>query len=201
MKSLTKTITAYSFNELDEFTQADAKRSVLDYEHLPEFFSQDLTETLKEDFGLHHLKTYYSLSYCQGDGLCLHGNISFSELFENGKFKKIAFKDIHPNQIKSVRDELQKIDFIHRSRYCHVNTVCIESHEYDPTEKQMAVIEKIVSNVKSWYLAFCKEWEKRGYDYFYEISDDDMEMVCSEYDFLFTEEGKLVNKDEFVELT
>lgn len=201
MKSLTKTITAYSFNELEEYARPDAKRSVLDNERLPEFFSEDLTEALKENFGLYHLKTYYSLSSCQGDGLCLYGTITFSEMFDNLKFKKIAFNGIHHKQIQSVYGELQGIDFEHRSRYYYANSVSIESHEYEPTEKQTIIIEKVVSNVKSWYFSFCREWEKRGYDYFYEISDEDMNMLCGEYDYLFTEEGELINKDEFLEIT
>ena len=199
MKQLTKTVTAYSFGELDDVTREDAKRNVLEYERLPEFFSQDVTETLKTDFGLYHLKTFYSLSYCQGDGLCLYGKITFEELFDNVKFKKTAFKGIHHKQIQSIYDELQGIDFEHRGRYYHANSVCIESHEYNPTDRQQAIIEKVIGNVKAWYFSFCKEWEKRGYEYFYEISDEYMVMICDVNDFLFTDEGELINQNEYTE--
>jgi len=199
MKQLAKTITGYSFGELDEFTRQDAKMSVLEQEHLPAFFSQDLKETLSDDFGLRHLKTFYSLSNCQGDGLCLYGRITFEELFNNCKFRKIAFKDIHHKQIQSIYGELQGIDFEHRGRYYYANSVNIESHEYNPTDKQAAIIEKVIGNVKAWYFAFCKEWEKRGYTYFYEISDEEMTMICNENDFLITEEGALINQNEFTE--
>jgi len=199
MKILAKTITGYSYNELDEFVKTEAKSSVLNYDRLPEFFTEDLRSELFETFGLNHLKTYYSLSFCQGDGLCLYGNISFSELFENPKFKKIAFKGIHHKQVQSVFDVLQYIDFEHRGRYYHEKSVYIESEEYNPTERQSAVIKKVVENVKSWYFQFCREWEKRGYDYFYEISDEDMECVCAEHDNLFTEEGKLINRNVYLE--
>jgi len=52
MKRLTKMIIAFSFNELDDVARADAKKSVLEFERLPELFSEDLTETLSVDFGL-----------------------------------------------------------------------------------------------------------------------------------------------------
>ena len=201
MKSLVKTITAYSFNELDEFARDKAKQSVLEKEHLPEFFSEDLRETLKTDFGLYHLNTYFSISSCQGDGLCLYGAITVSELFSNSKFTKIAFNGIHHKQIKSVYDVLQSIDFTHTGSYYHSKSVKIESYEYDPTEKQMAIIEKVISNVTAWYFTFCKEWEKRGYAYFYEISDENMQWVCNAYDYMFTKDGKCVDTNVYLEMT
>ena len=197
MKTLVRTIIGYSFDELDEIARKVAKSNVVLKEREPMFFSEDLIETLIEDFGLHHLKTYFSLSYSQGDGLCLYGKIYFEELFDNMKFKKIAFKGIHHKQIQSIYDELQGIDFEHRGRYFHEKSVYIESQEYNPTDKQMAIIDKVVENVKAWYFSFCKEWEKRGYEYFYEISDDEMEMICSEYDYLFTENGELIDNSEY----
>ena len=201
MKILTKTITAYSFNELDEFTREDAKTCILERERLLEFFTEDIKETLKSDFGLFHLNTYYSLSSCQGDGLCLYGKITFHELFDNVKFKQIAFKGIHHKQIQSVYDELQNIDFTHKSRYYHANSVSIEEDIYNPTDKQMSIIEKIVANVKSWYFTFCREWEKRGYVFFYEISDELTEIISVENDYLFTKKGKLINRNEYLELS
>jgi hypothetical protein len=154
-----------------------------------------LTEELKERFGLYNLKTCYSLSYCQGDGLCLYGQIEHPELFSNEKFRGIAFKGIHHRQIQSVYDELQQIDFIHRSRYCYAQTVSIESMEYSPTptDKQEAIIEKIIGNVKSWYFEFCREWENRGYDYFYELTDSDMQEICEEKEYFFTQDGQLID--------
>jgi len=201
MKKLVKEIIAYQYNELEEYAQGKAKENYLTEEHLPDFFAEDLVEELKEQFGLFNLKTYYSLSNCQGDGLCLYGKITYSELFENDKFKKIAFKGIHYKQIQSVKDELQGIDFEHHSRYYHANTVHIESHEYDyPTDKQAEIIEKITQNVKSWYFSFCKKWEKQGYDYFYEISDSDMAEICDNENYLFTKSGYFINQQEYTEL-
>jgi hypothetical protein len=199
MKTLVKEVKAYRFEELNEFARETAKMNYLENEHLPEFFSEDLTETLKEQFRLSNLNTYYSLSNCQGDGLCLHGHITHSELFSNGKFKEIVFKGIHHRQIQSVYDELQKIDFIHSSRYYYAKTVSIESIEYNPTGKQSVIIEQIIENVKSWYFEFCREWEKCGYSYFYEISDEDMIDGCELGDYWFTGDGQVIDTDKYKE--
>ena len=193
MKKLIKEIIVYQYNELEEYAQEQAKRDFLEKEHLSDFFSEDLTEELQEQFGLYNLKTYYSLSYCQGDGLCLYGEITYLELFNNDKFKSIAFKGIHYKQIHSIKDELQSIDFEHRSWYCHANSVHIESNEDSPTEKQAAIIDKIINNVKLWYYSFCRKWEKQGYKYFYEISDDDMKEICDTNNYFFTEKGQLID--------
>jgi hypothetical protein len=201
MKQLVKEITAYRYNELEEYAQEKAKENYLAEERLPEFFSEDLIYELQEQFGLGNLQTYYSLSNNQGDGLCLYGKISHTELFENDKFKKIAFKGIHYKQIQSVKDELQGIDFEHRSNYYHLHTVNIESHEYNLTSKQANIVERIINNVKSWYASFCRDWEKRGYAYFYEISDEDMQEICDANDYLFTARGRFINQDEYMELT
>jgi hypothetical protein len=201
MKKLVKEIMAYRYGELEEYAQEKARENYLAEEHLPEFFSEDLTGALNEQYGLFNLKTCYSLSNCQGDGLCLYGKITCSELFDNDKFKKIAFNGIHHRQIQSVKDELQGIDFEHNNRYYHAHTVHIESHEYEPSEKQAAIIEKITGNVKEWYFSFCRQWEKQGYDYFYEMSGEEMKEICEVNDYLFTKEGKIICMDEYRELT
>ena len=201
MKILVKTINAYSFSELDETARQEAKNNVALKVREPVLFSEDLREVLREDLGLYYLRTYYSLSHCQGDGLCLYGIITFEELFDNLKFRKIAFKGIHHKQIQSISNELQYIDFKHKGRYYYANSVYIGSCENNPTDRQEAIIEKVIKNVKSWYFSFCKEWENRGYEYFYEIFDEDMELICSEYDYLFTENGELIDDKGYLELT
>jgi hypothetical protein len=128
MKTLVKHITAYQFEELEADAQEQAKTNYLAVERLPDFFSEDLTGELQEKYGLNHLKTYYSLSNCQGDGLCLYGRISHCELFDNDKFKKIALAGIHYKQIQSLYEILQGLDFEHNSRYCHAKAVRIDSH-------------------------------------------------------------------------
>jgi hypothetical protein len=202
MKTLVRHITAYQFEELEAFAQEKAKENYLAEERLPEFFSDDLINELQEIYGLSHLKSYFSLSNCQGDGLCLYGRISHSELFDNEKFKKIAFAGIHYKQIQSLYDVLQQgIDFEHNSRYCHAKSVRIDIHcDDDTTDKQLEIIGRIIANIKSWYLSFCIEWEKHGYNYFFEISDSDMQEVCDEYDYLFTKSGELIDENEYKEL-
>lgn len=82
----TKTINVYEYDELSE----KAKEKVLN--HFREnnefnFLSDELTESLKEllidnkiTFDKNTLKCYYSLSYCQGDGLCFIGDFTYKNI-------------------------------------------------------------------------------------------------------------------------
>jgi hypothetical protein len=199
MKTLVREIKAYQFNELSENAKDTAKQNYLTRNNTPEFFSEDLKMELSDKFGLSNLKTYFSLSYSQGDGLCLYGQISRSELFSNEKFKRIAFKNIHHKQIQSVYNVLERIDFIHRSRYCYANSVKIESQDDMQTEKQEDIINEIISNIKTWYSSFCNEWENRGYEYVYDISDEALTDGCQYRDYWFTHEGEILDMDEYNE--
>jgi hypothetical protein len=83
MKLLVKEIKAYQFNELSKGAKKTAKQHYLIRNNPPDSFSDALEMELSDKFGLSNLKTYYSLSSCQGDGLCLYGQISHSKLFSN----------------------------------------------------------------------------------------------------------------------
>lgn len=67
------------------------------------------------------------------------------------------------------------------------------------TEKQADIINTVIGNIKTWYFSFCHEWERRGYDYFYEISDEDMTDGCQFYEYWFTREGEILDMDEYNE--
>jgi hypothetical protein len=171
----------------------------LENERYSDCFSEDLKAALREKFGLSHLNTYYSLSNSQGDGLCLHGYISCSEIFDNDKFKRIALKNISSEQVISISGLLYKIDFKHCGRYYHSKSISINSDIDNTTQKQEDIIDMIVENVKAWYFSFCDEWETYGYRYFYEISDDDMIEGCENGDYWFTETGQIINTDKYRE--
>jgi len=193
MINLEHKIVAYTFDELSSDAKEVAKGKILEIDRDPMIFSGDLIDFLECEYGLNNLKTYYSLSYCQGDGLCLYGNIYDNELFDNEKFSKIAFKGIHWKQKEGLRSVLSGITFTHHGRYYHERSVTIDSDSYNASDKQYVVIDKIVENIEKWYFEFCNEWKGIGYDYFYEITDEDASYFCNDNDILFHENGKKVS--------
>lgn len=77
MKTITQTI--YRFNELSN----EAKQKVIDNHYENEeydFLYYDLSESLREylkeaNCEFYDIKLYYSLTNCQGDGLCFEGDV------------------------------------------------------------------------------------------------------------------------------
>lgn len=202
MKTYRKYINAYLFNELSEKAKEKAKESYLQDCHEPTSFSNDLRMNLIEDCGLCYLKTYYSLNYCQGDGLCLYGKIESNEIFDNPKFRKIALNGLRGGQIKSVTENLYKIDFTHSGRYYYSNSTTIEVQEnsYDITDKQYDLLKKVEQNIKDWYFDFCDKWEKIGYDYFYNVSDDEIQEISEVNDWYYDVNGNLLSIIELEEV-
>lgn len=195
MKTFTKTIIGYRYSELSEKAKEKAKEEYIEHDRAPGDFSMMLIEYLKGTYNLQNLDTYYSLSYSQGDGLCLYGEISYSEIFHNEMFRKIALKGLRGGQITSVKENLFKVNFKHSGRYYYANSTNIESEEnsYNITDKQYSLLEIVASNITDWYLSFCKEWEDIGYDFFYKVSDEEMEENSDANDYYYEEDGILLD--------
>lgn len=146
----TKKINVYDYEELSE----TAKQKVLNsfretnqYDFLDENLNEYLQELLKENkikFAC-DLKLYYSLSYCQGDGVC------FTGFFNWGKYN---------------------IKIIHNFNYCHKKSTNIYINYYDKKENEQEATEKVYNNFKNIYYSICDKLEKAGYEY---IESEDSE--------------------------
>ena len=122
--------TIYKFDELSIEAKETAKRKWYDAEEYDNL-SEDLTESAKcllEMAGIEHtgLKLYYSLSYSQGDGLCMIGN-----LVKGGNSLKLT----------------------HSSRYYYAKSVSMEfidetGEEVDEIEELKSVYFKICAKLE-----------------------------------------------------
>ncbi len=78
MRIATKEFKVYKYQELGEKAKEKVRQEYI--EHIdPYDFTYNVMQDLK-NIGLQNLRPYYSLSYCQGDGLCLVGHIDFDEI-------------------------------------------------------------------------------------------------------------------------
>lgn len=200
---MTKTYEVFNYNELSD----DAKEKVRQWwleDQDAQFFKDDMVlENLNHEFGLTDLDCSFSLSSCQGDGLCLHGKIYFDDIRKNETLKEIAFANLTEDDfenLKVIEESCSYIDF-HRinTRYAHANTVNIDIDYYVETEFEkskpfnniLITKDKILKNIKKWYFEQCARFEKMGYEYFYEISDEDMAELCEANGYEFYENGKI----------
>ena len=95
MKKIVKEINIYSFEELKEDTQnkimKDFKEILINDNF--DMLSENYNYILKEKYKLYNFDINFSLSYCQGDGVCFYNNkynlLSY-EVLKNKDIKKIG---------------------------------------------------------------------------------------------------------------
>lgn len=189
MRTITKEYKILSYDELSEQAKEKVKQWYLDSQD-PYIFTHDLIADLEMQTGLKNLRPHYSLSYCQGDGLCLAGYIDFEEI--QGDIKKIFYKDFNISDYKALSKlkEYSRIDFKHTGHYYHKYSVDIDiyidgCHSVKMYDFIKRTADKLLKNIKEWYLVKCDQYEKWGYDFFYKIEDEDLReyFECMEYEF------------------
>jgi len=194
MTNFIERFVGYKFSELSEDAKNKAAQQYLEYERQTEFFSDDLVYELNEKYGLSDFKPYYSISYSQGDGLCMEGEITHSELFDNEKFD-LVFDGISPEQ-KTKLSELfcgTAVVFEKRNHhYDYAKTVeIIERTEELETEEEEALVQTLISNIQVWYLDFCEQWYRQGYKFFYDYTEAEINEFCECNDYMFKQDGTM----------
>ena len=159
-------------------------------------FSNDIKELLQEDFPNSQLEVEYSLSYCQGDGLNIYGSLAFEDILpllknsftEKGVKRLCHYLESSVGCIKLPRNES------HYS-YCVANRIDIandityelESMHYRNIDIHLLCkFEKAL--IKVW-TQLCSKYEQMGYEYFYEVEDDEIQEVCDSNEYEFLEDG------------
>ena len=199
MRKITE-IREFNVYKFDELSQA-AKEKVRDWylegqSELSYIFTEDCMERLKELFPNSDLEVQYSLNSCQGDGFNIYGEIRLDELLE-----KIAEK-FTEKEMKFFKWAFSEYDtsyqMMYNNHYCYCicsknefmeNIFCEMDNWYfrNIPEKTMEKFNKLAGE----YLDnLCNEFEKNGYDFFYEISEEDLQEHCEANDYEFLEDGK-----------
>ena len=199
MKKYLKEIEVYSYDELEGKACSKVNglylESKADYD--ADYFKEYVREDLKEKWGVTNLDMYYSLSYCQGDGVCLYGYVSFTDILANENLRNVICNGVDIETHKNVLTEvLDGFKLEHRGNYYHSYMVNIETCD-DPyideyTKEIESIVDKLSDNFKTWYHDRCRKYEKLGYNIFYEYSDDDIREWIEINDYAFDCYGNLV---------
>lgn len=187
----------YRYAELSE----DAKEKVREWylegqSELSYIFTGDCLMRLSELFPNSDLKVEYSLNYCQGDGFNIYGEIRLEELLE-----KIA-ENFTEKEMQFFKWAFSEYDTSYtmasNNHYCYcicsrndfMENIFYEMNNWyfrNIPEKTMEKFNKLAGE----YLDnLCEEFEENGYDFFYEISDEDLQEHCEANDYEFLEDGK-----------
>lgn len=196
MRTITILKNIYTFNELSEEAKEKVRQDYLSDEFRTEIFSEDCMNRINELFPNSDLKIQFSLCGCQGDGFNIYGEISFIDLMEilkekfsekEKKFLKWAFEETGINSFKMPYNNLYCYCIAHRHDFMEevLNTL----EYYGMRNCKENVLEKMTEETGLYITKLCKEFEETGYDFFYHVSDEEIEDWADANGYEFTEDG------------
>lgn len=206
MRTATVEYNVYKYNELSDKAKEKVKEWYLEGRE-PFIFTEDCEEDLRNLFGKNELKVQYSLGYCQGDGFNIYGKVNAKDILNclekhNGGVQLAEFENVLTTKEKATilhyAGECGDIEFPMNNRYCY----CIaryadiaEDWEYQLENYSgykninKEVLKKFESMVHGMFEKLCASYEKMGYEYFYEIEEDDLDEMCEANGYEFLEDG------------
>ena len=205
MRTATVKYNVYKYNELSESAKETVKQWYLDGQE-SFIFTEDCKEDLYNLFGKNNLDVQYSLASCQGDGFNIYGKINAESIFNclenhNGGTQLARFENVltekEKRTILAYAEECGEIELPMNRHYCYSLADYIdisEDWEYklvDYRNLNTEVLNKFEKIVRDIFRELCRSYEKQGYEFFYEISDEDLEEMCEANGYEFLEDGTI----------
>lgn len=206
MRTVSVDYEVYKYGELSDEAKARVKEWYLKGRE-PFIFTEDCKQDLENLFGENDLKVQYSLNSCQGDGFNIYGKISAESIFScleahNGGTQLEQFENAltakEKKTILHYAEQCGEIGLPYNNwyGYCMVDRIDIVEEwayiletyfGYRNINKE--ALEKFEELVRGIFETLCNYYEKWGYEYFYEISDEDLEEECEANEYEFLEDG------------
>lgn len=211
MRTATVSYDVYKYNELSADAKEKVKQWYLDGQE-PYIFTEDCKEDLRNLFGKNNLDVQYSLASCQGDGFNIYGEIDAESIFNclenhNGGTQLEKFEDVLTAEEKKIileyAEECGVIELPMNRHYCYSLADYIDIVEKWAWRLKYAndkdiyrninedILKKFEELVRGIFSTLCKSYEKWGYEYFYEISEEDLEEMCEANEYEFLEDGTI----------
>lgn len=192
----TEEISIYNFNELSDNGKEKAREwykdgdSYFETEQVSEDFKYELSE-----LGYPTEKVYWSLSYCQGDGVAFYGRID-----DVSKVAARLLEEVDYNKFKnSIKDFDVTIEIISiNSHYNHWNSMSVESDvgvfgdvTEDEEEEFLKIVDHLVEAIDQDVKDVSRRLEDMGYKQFdYFNSNEYIDESITANDYEFAEDGK-----------
>ncbi len=207
MRTMTVEYNVYKYNELSEEAKEAVKEWYLENQE-PYFFTEMCKEDLYCLFGKNNLDVQYSLASCQGDGLNIYGKINAKDIINclnnhNGGAEFKEFEDVLTEDEKKIilayAEDCGEVKLPMNNRYCYSLADYIDivedwtwglenAYYTNINEEALKKFEKLV---REMFGKLCRTYEKWGYDYFYEVSEEDLEEACEANGWEFLENGMI----------
>lgn len=208
MRTITETYNVYTYPELSEKAKGKVNQWYLDDPCRNDEFAEIYTEDLHNLFPNSDLKMQYSLSYCQGDGLNIYGDLDLMDVFKAIRDKSYygeVFKDFWDTMTEHEQKTIEaymeicgrSIKLPYNSHYCYCvldKTDFVEDWIYDLEYQQykniqVDTIRKMEKLVADMFVMLAKQYEEYGYKYFYEADEEEITETCEANGWEFLEDG------------
>lgn len=202
-RTVTTSHDVYKYDELSDDAKAKVKDLFLQWRGEDgDIFEENYENILADMFPNSDLKVQYSLSYSQGDGFNTYGTLSIKDLL-NADFSKYPFLNdsgitapANKGAILAACDkaDVYDIDLEENRRYGYSMADRLEVVPYDDenlTDKDTALLSDLENFAREVMEAINSEFEKIGYDYFYEMSEEEVRDMADGNGYEFTEDGEL----------
>lgn len=201
MKVFTFTKNGYRYNELADEAKAKVKSDYLSDSALTDSFTENIIEELSFLFPNSDLKVSYSLNYCQGDGLNIHGVLKlydFIAVWEATEKEKSAIRYYIDNSEN-------EYTFNKNNHYCY-SCKFIDKKYVDGDIEEFIdylsyynirginkdLIKRFFNDMIDYFQELDEKWEQAGYKYFYEIDDESIIEWAEANDYYFDECGEII---------
>lgn len=217
MFEFTKTTKVYEYMELSDDAKGTAKQWFLNDDSRAYELTDIFTEDIHEIFPNSKLEVQWSLNSCQGDGVNIYGSVNLDDILTlpgSGRAPELDWSKgyLSEKEIRTMRFYMSAyrdsvdIPINRRYTYCMADSLDLsEDFRYELENMEFRdikidVLEKVEKLVKQIFHQLCMQFEKAGYKYLYEISDEEMEKNCSANEYYFYEDGTWFNEDKITEL-
>jgi hypothetical protein len=178
MKTITKQYNIYTFDELSQKAK-DRAREDFNKDMDDPFLEDNLREYIHEELkdagytvsGVStsanpSIKPFYSLSYCQGDGLMFESDL----------------KETKTGNIYTIK---------HAGHYYHERSTEINGYDKDGNDLDDEILKTFENDI---YIPICERVAQRGYDEIeYYNSEESFAETCTANEYAFLENGEIFN--------
>lgn len=201
-KTVTKSYDVYSYDELSDEAKEKVKKLFLKWRgEDSRIFTEVCEEALNDLFPNSDLNVQYSLSYSQGDGFNTYGTLNIKDLL-NADFSKYPLNDsgitalANRDAILAACDkaDVYDIDLEENHSYGYSLADSLEvvpNDDENLTDEDIALLSDLENFAREVMEAINSKFENDGYDYFYEMSEEEVRDMADASDYEFTEDGEL----------
>lgn len=205
MRTIIKKFNVYQYSELSDEAKAKVRSWYINDPVRSEELTFLIDQDLKNLFPNSDLTVEWSLTYCQGDGVNVYGDLCFMDLVNMvqnhlcGDSYKAFENFFTPKEIKTAKFYSEycgdvKLPFNLMSyTYCYISQIDLESDfTYEMSHFRnvdLDLLGKMESYVKMVIKKYCLYWEETGYKYLYEPDEEEIEASCEGNEWEFLEDG------------